>query len=117
MIHMIYRRAFDRRAYLHRRHFYSGTDRQECTNAVAEGNRPEIAMMERLTAQQLRAAFSHLNEKQRRTLELFFFEGLTLMEIAARTNEDVGNVRHYYYRGLERLRQLARQMTRNEKVD
>jgi len=117
MIHMIYRRAFDRRAYLHRRHFYSGTDRQECTNAVAEGNKPEIAMMERLTAQQLRAAFSHLNEKQRRTLELFFFEGLTLMEIAARTNEDVGNVRHYYYRGLERLRQLARQMTRNEKVD
>jgi RNA polymerase sigma-70 factor (ECF subfamily) len=50
-------------------------------------------------------------------LELFFFEGLTLTEIAERSNEDVKNVRHHYYRGLEQLRQLARQMTRNEKID
>ena len=117
IIQMIYRRAFDRRAYLYRRHFYSGTDFEEPTNAVAEGNKPEIHMIERLTAQQLRAAFSHLNDKQRKTLELFFFEGLTLTEIAARSNEDVGNVRHHYYRGLERLRQLTRQITQNEKVD
>ena len=117
IIQMIYRRAFDRRAYLHRRHFYSGTDPEEPTNAVTEGNKPEIAMIARLTAQQLKAAFSQLNDKQRRTLELFFFEGLTLTEIAARSNEHVGNVRHHYYRGLERLRQLARQMTRNEKVE
>jgi RNA polymerase sigma-70 factor (ECF subfamily) len=117
MIQMIYRRAFDRRAYLTRRHFYSGTDRQERTNAVAQGNKPEIDMIERLTAQQLKAAFSHLNDKQRKTLELFFFEGLTLTEIAERSNEDVKNVRHHYYRGLERLRQLVRQMSRNEKVD
>ena len=117
MIQMIYRRAFDRRAYLDRRHFYSGTDRQERTNAVAEGNKPEIDMIERLTAQQLKAAFSQLNDKQRKTLELFFFEGLTMTEIAERSNEDVKNVRHHYYRGLERLRQLVRKMMRNEKVD
>jgi RNA polymerase sigma-70 factor, ECF subfamily len=117
IIQMIYRRAFDRRAYLYRRHFYSGADLEEATNAVPEENKPEIAMIERLTAQQLKAAFSQLNDKQRRTLESFFFEGLTLREIAERSNEDVRNVRHHYYRGLERLRQLARQMMRNEKVD
>lgn len=117
IIQMIYRRAFDRRAYLYRRHFYSGTDCEKPTNAVTEGNKPEIAMIERLTVQQLKAAFNQLNDNQRRTLELFFFEGLTLTEIAERSNQDVRNVRHHYYRGLERLRQLARQMTRIEKVD
>ena len=117
MIQMIYRRAFDRRAYLHRRHFYSGTEVQKCTNAVAERNNLERDMIEWLTAQQLKAAFTQLTDKQRKTLEMFFFEGMTLSEIAERSNEDVKNVRHRYYRGLERLRQLARQVMRNEKVD
>jgi RNA polymerase sigma-70 factor (ECF subfamily) len=71
-------------------------------------------VVERLTAQQLRAAFSELTEKQRETLEQFFFEGLKLSEIAERSGEDVKNIRHHYYRGLERLRQLARELTRDE---
>jgi hypothetical protein len=35
---------------------------------------------------------------------MFFFQGLTLKEIADRTGETFSNVRHHYYRGLERLR-------------
>jgi len=47
---------------------------------------------------------SALRQAQRRTLEMFFFEGLTLKEIAQRRNESFSNVRHHYYRGLEKLR-------------
>jgi RNA polymerase sigma-70 factor (ECF subfamily) len=109
-VQMIYRRAFDRRGYLTRRHFYSGTDVDEYTNAIAGKGNVEEDVIERLTAQQLRAAFSELSEKQRETLEMFFFEGLKLAEIAEQSGEDVKNVRHHYYRGLERLRQVARTM-------
>ena len=116
IVQMLYRRAFDRRAYLHRRHFYTGTDVQEHTNTVVGGNSPEDEMIDRLTARQLKSAFSELTDRQRETLEGFFFEGLTFAEIAARSGEDVKNVRHHYYRGLERLRQLARQMMRNRKI-
>lgn len=116
MIQMIYRRALDRRAYLYRRNFYSGTDDQEQTNTLTGARNPENEMIDRLTAQQLKAAFSRLNAKQRKTLEMFFFEGLTLSEIADKSNEDVKNVRHYYYRGLERLRQLARQIQCSESM-
>jgi DNA-directed RNA polymerase specialized sigma24 family protein len=35
---------------------------------------------------------------------MFFFEGLTLREIAEQRNENYPNVRNHYYRGLERLR-------------
>jgi RNA polymerase sigma-70 factor (ECF subfamily) len=112
---MIHRRAFDRRAFLTRRHFYNGTDAHEYTNAIGGGKSLEEDVIERLTAHQLRAAFAQLSERQRETLELFFFDGLTLSEIAERSGEDLRNVRHHYYRGLEKLRQAAREMMRSEK--
>jgi RNA polymerase sigma-70 factor, ECF subfamily len=34
LVQMVYRRAFDRRAYLHRRQFYNGT-KAACANAVS----------------------------------------------------------------------------------
>ncbi len=45
-----------------------------------------------------------LPEAQRQTIEMYFFEGLSLKEIAERRDETFSNVRHHYYRGLERLR-------------
>ena len=117
IIQMIYRRAFDRRAYLHRRHFYRGTDALEHTNTLVGRKNPEEDMIDRLTVAQLKTAFSELSQRQRETLEAFFFEGLTFVEIAERSGEDVKNIRHHYYRGLEHLRQLARQMMRARKFD
>jgi RNA polymerase sigma-70 factor (ECF subfamily) len=114
-VQMLYRRAFDRRAYLKRRDFYSGTDAHAYANALAGERNLEEDVIERLTAHQLRAAFSELSERQRATLEMFFFEGMKLAEIAERSGEDVKNVRHHYYRGLERLRVAARAMMHDEK--
>ncbi|MGA7625736.1 MAG: sigma-70 family RNA polymerase sigma factor [Candidatus Acidiferrales bacterium] len=38
------------------------------------------------------------------TLRLHFFEGYTLTEIGEKRGQPVNNVRHHYYRGLEKLR-------------
>lgn len=110
LIQMIYRRAFDRRAYLRRRQFYVGTNQHECTNTVNGTWNAEEDMIDRLTVGQLKAAFGELSDRQRETLEAFFFEGLTFAEIAKRTGQDLTNVRHHYYRGLERLRQSVRKI-------
>jgi RNA polymerase sigma-70 factor (ECF subfamily) len=61
----------------------------------------------RLDRAQLKRAFAEIPEAQRRTLEMFYFEGRDLREIAAKLNEPLGYVRHHYYRGLERLRKSA----------
>ena len=45
-----------------------------------------------------------LQPRQRRTIELVYYEGLTSEEISVRTGESVRVVRHNLYRGLERLR-------------
>lgn len=44
------------------------------------------------------------SEDQRETLRLFFFDGYTLAEIAAKLGQTTGNVSHHYYHGLEKLR-------------
>ena len=45
-----------------------------------------------------------LQPRQRRTIELIYYEGLTADEVSARTGETVRVVRHNLYRGLEKLR-------------
>ena len=47
---------------------------------------------------------AELSESQRQTLHLFFFEGYTFEEIAAKLGQTVGNARNHYYRGLDKLR-------------
>jgi RNA polymerase sigma-70 factor, ECF subfamily len=47
---------------------------------------------------------SHLQPRQKRTIELIYREGLTAEEVSVRTGESVRVVRHNLYRGLEKLR-------------
>jgi RNA polymerase sigma-70 factor, ECF subfamily len=58
---------------------------------------PEMSV---LADQVLRA----LKPRQRRTIELVYYEGLTAEEVSKRTGESVRVVRHNLYRGLEKLR-------------
>ena len=52
----------------------------------------------------LETALGSLSEKQRRTMNLHFFEGQELSVIAEKTGETLGNTRHHLYRGLQKLR-------------
>jgi RNA polymerase sigma-70 factor, ECF subfamily len=49
-------------------------------------------------------ALGHLQPRQRRTIELIYYEGLTADEVSVRTGETIRVVRHNLYRGLEKLR-------------
>ncbi|HTF71815.1 MAG TPA: sigma-70 family RNA polymerase sigma factor [Edaphobacter sp.] len=101
IIQVTYHRAIDRRRYLDFRQHYSSEefDEQRMPTAAVEPS-PE--------ALDGRAIRDHLREQltadQQQTLELHFFEGYSLREIAERNGQTVGNVRHHYYRALERLR-------------
>jgi RNA polymerase sigma-70 factor (ECF subfamily) len=55
----------------------------------------------------LRKMLRSLSSDQWETLRLHFFEGYTLSEIAQKKGQSLGNVRHHFYRGLEKLRRLA----------
>jgi RNA polymerase sigma-70 factor (ECF subfamily) len=48
-----------------------------------------------------------LTECQRETLRLHFYEGCTFTEIAKKLGQSYVNIRHHYYRALEKLRKHA----------
>ncbi len=104
IVQVAFSRARDRRAHLSRRGFYSGTDVESLQDTLIGLTDVEHEVGTRLDFSQLRCAFEDLTTIQRQTLELFYFEELDLREISERLREPFGNVRHHFYRGLERLR-------------
>jgi RNA polymerase sigma-70 factor (ECF subfamily) len=109
IIQMAYSRARDRKAHLTRRGFYLRTDIE---SDILEGTLVGNADVEReigakVDFDRLQCAFEDLTEMQYETLKLFYFDGLELREISERLHEPLGNIRHHFYRGLERLRSSA----------
>jgi RNA polymerase sigma-70 factor, ECF subfamily len=100
-------RALDRKEHLARRGFYLGTDLTSLDDTLLGGTDLEREIGSKLNHARLQKAFAELPDVQRITLELFYFEGLDLREISGRLNEPLGNTRHHFYRGLERLRKSA----------
>lgn len=111
IIHVAYHRAFDRRRYLNSRRFYASQELKDAGLHLADP-RQEPAFHERtlegILGKPLMAKFnSRLTPEQRETIQLFFFEGYALKEIAELTGRSLVNVRSHYYRGLERLRKYV----------
>jgi RNA polymerase sigma-70 factor (ECF subfamily) len=104
VVQVAFSRARDRRAHLLRRGFYSGTDVESLHDTLVGQSDVEHDVGVRLDFSHLRCAFEELTIMQRRTITLFYFDGLDLREISERLREPFGNVRHHFYRGLERLR-------------
>ena len=104
IVQVAFSRARDRKAHLSRRGFYSGTDIDSLDDTLLGQNDVEREIGARLDFSQLQCAFDDLTHMQRQTLEMFYFEGMALREISERLHEPFGNVRHHFYRGLERLR-------------
>ncbi len=109
ILQMTYRRAVSRRRYLTSRHFYTHADLDQAADQL--GDTPETSprfddrMNETLDRPKVQQSwFAELSECQRQTLQLFFFEGCSMEEIAAKLGQTVGNARNHYYRGLEKLR-------------
>ena len=104
VVQIAFSRARDRKAHLSRRGYYAGTDIEFLNDTLVGQSDMEREIGVRLDFSHLQCAFEDLTPVQRQTLEMFYFEGMELREISERLHEPFGNVRHHFYRGLERLR-------------
>ena len=96
------RRSLNRRNYLLVRQFHNQAELTAVDEESGLWSPRQSPIQE--TNQVTNEVLSALPEAQRQTIEMYFFEGLSLKEIAERREETFSNVRHHYYRGLERLR-------------
>jgi len=118
LLQYAYHRSINRREYLKRRKFYEVEDLEQVDRALQEGSQSAVIGSNTLTFQEIRRlvrqALETLNQRQKRTIQLAYFEGMSLNDIAEHTGESLGNVRHNYYRGLQRLRSVVRDGCSNE---
>jgi RNA polymerase sigma-70 factor, ECF subfamily len=107
LLRYAYTRAIDQRRRLECHRFYSSVEFNDVDPSMLLHDSPlasglSIEEGTRLIEQ----AMKQLDEKQRSTVELYFFRGLSLNEIAHQQGDSFGNVRHHLYRGLEKMRKL-----------
>ena len=110
IVRATYYQALNRREYLEDRHYYTavnveengaeqlaapGANEYDHSGEAIFGRTRWLQMHEVLTADQWEAIRMH------------FFEGCTFAEIAKKRNRTVANVRHHFYRGLDRLRKCV----------
>jgi len=97
-----YHRSMNRRKQLQVRRFYASTDIAAIEDTLLIEGASIPASHE--AREIIQRALQVLSPEQKHVLHLAYFEGLTMKEIADETRESLGNVRHHYYRGLDRLR-------------
>jgi RNA polymerase sigma-70 factor (ECF subfamily) len=105
IVQMTYHRAIERRRYLVTRQFYTRGEVQRGERIVGTPTTESDYSAEAVFGRNgLGKVLEDLSEDQRETLRLYFFEGYTLAEISEKLGQPRGNVRHHYYRGLDKLR-------------
>lgn len=98
-----YHQALNRRRYLSLRGMYDAWS-GDPSDLASSGSSARMPAVE--SAHLIQQALTQLSSQQRQTLELAFYDGLTMQEIAERSGQSYANIRHHYYRGLEKLRLL-----------
>jgi RNA polymerase sigma-70 factor (ECF subfamily) len=106
LLQYAYHRTLRRKAVLSRRAAYRGQPLDLVDGSGATGG-----MRRQLSRDEcrwlIRAGLAQLPERQRTTLELMCLEDLTLRDVALRLRVSLGCARHYYYRGIARLKAWA----------
>jgi RNA polymerase sigma-70 factor (ECF subfamily) len=108
LLQYAYHRSLRRKDVLRRRVAYRSEPLDEVDAPTTDGrcgNRVSLTREEcRLV---IRRGLDQLPERQRKTLELACLQELSLRDVAARLSVSLGCARHYYYRGIARLRAWA----------
>jgi RNA polymerase sigma-70 factor, ECF subfamily len=111
-----YHRAINRKQHLNARKFYSQTDLEEVETGMTE----TVPTIGRFTPPELKQLLHQglktLNGPQKQVVELASYDGLSMREIADKTGDTLSNVRHHYYRGLQKLRSFVGQTRERRKT-
>jgi RNA polymerase sigma-70 factor (ECF subfamily) len=102
-----YHRAISRRRHLSARNFYNQTNLEDVENRLPETVSTPGNLTQEELKHLLRQGLATLSGSQKRVIELASSNGLSMKEIANKTGDSLVNVRHHYYRGLQKLRSFV----------
>ncbi len=102
--YLAYHRSVKKARLLKKREWQSGGAEDEASLVPDPEVTPEGWIRSLDLGRSLDIVVATLNEKQRRTMELHFFDGLEVQAIATLLDETIGNTYNHLYRGLANLR-------------
>jgi|ERR1039458_34866 RNA polymerase sigma-70 factor (ECF subfamily) len=102
-----YHRAINRRQHLNARNFYDQTNLEEVETRLPETVLPLGGFTQPELKHLLRQGLATLSGAQKQVVELASYNGLSMKEISDKTGDSLSNVRHHYYRGLQKLRSFV----------
>lgn len=118
LLRYAYTRAIDQRRRLESRQFYSHIPLEGLHASCAESDSSlSVGLSVEERSQLIEEALQQLDEKQRTTVEAYFFRGLSLNEVANEMDDSFGNVRHYLYRGLAKMRRFIAPETKKKESE
>jgi len=105
LLQYAYHRTINRREHLQANHFYNREELDELTPAeVFYGAGHLVCLPPQEVACLVEQVLALLEPRQRKVIELTYFEGLTAEEVAKATGNSASSVRNNLYRGLSKLR-------------
>jgi RNA polymerase sigma-70 factor, ECF subfamily len=106
LLQYAYHRSIRRKQQLEARHFYDAEQVDSVIFEIAQRSpRRNLDLSPEESSRLVNQTLTLIDERQRRTIEMTYFDGFTAEEIASRTGESVIGVRHNLYRGLAKLRE------------
>jgi len=98
-----YHRAINHRQHLQVRDFYQSTELEELESRPVD-SRATLGLSSPESKALVRQSLSTLSDKQKSVIQMACYDGLSMREIADKTGDSFVNVRHHYYRGMQKLR-------------
>lgn len=110
LLQYAYHRSINRRQHLESNRFYSRDELNELAPAemfYSPGR--SLCLPPQEVVCLVEQVLATLESRQRRVIELTYFDGLTAEEIARKTGDTASSVRHNLYRGLAKLRKVLQE--------
>src|SRR5208282_2079531 len=105
LLQYVYHRTINRREHLQANHFYNREELDDLAPAeLFYGAGHLVCLPPQEVACLVEQVLALLEPRQRKVIELTYFEGLTADEVAKATGNSASSVRNNLYRGLSKLR-------------
>jgi RNA polymerase sigma-70 factor (ECF subfamily) len=107
LLQYAHHRALNQKKSLQLRGFYTAREIDNADELPTERR----SLLSPEATQAVRQALSHLSDYQQLTLRMIFFEGKEMEDVAQHLGQTVPNIRHHYYRGMRKLRDVLGRKT------
>jgi RNA polymerase sigma-70 factor (ECF subfamily) len=111
-----YHRAINRKQHLSARNFYKQANLDEVESRLPETASALGGFTQHELKHLLQQGLATLNGAQKKVVELASYDGLSMREIATKMGDSHSNVRHHYYRGLQKLRSFVARKPEDRKA-